>query len=170
MVPMDRGRQDWMMSTQRREGRVTLAMKIRRMVVRLSLRLLDFGKRVSTGEGSSSLLQARAPAQDAERRTAPPESPVCAATSSLQTDLSARRAGWHDAGWLDQVHIPLGSPPLKRTTLGMLPLWGSPGSVAIHFPAVNSRLHRALPLAPAAECCRTERYDGKRDLHFQHAA
>jgi hypothetical protein len=38
------------------------------------------------------------------------------------------------------------------------------------LPAAASRLHPALPHVPAALSCRTERYDGKGNLHLQHAA
>jgi hypothetical protein len=37
-------------------------------------------------------------------------------------------------------------------------------------PPVLEHLHPALPQFPAAKGSRTERYDGKRDLHLQHAA
>jgi hypothetical protein len=40
----------------------------------------------------------------------------------------------------------------------------------ISHPPVLASLHPALPQFPAAKGSRTERYDGKRDLHLQHAA
>ena len=40
----------------------------------------------------------------------------------------------------------------------------------IPFPSGYSCLHLALPQAPAAYQRRAERYDGKRDLYFLHAA
>lgn len=46
----------------------------------------------------------------------------------------------------------------------------SVGYPPILTPAVFARLHRTLPLVPAAPGCRMERYDGKGNLHFKHAA
>jgi len=40
----------------------------------------------------------------------------------------------------------------------------------IPFPSGPACLHLTLPQAPAAYQRRAERYDGKRDLYFQHAA
>jgi len=40
----------------------------------------------------------------------------------------------------------------------------------IPFPSGTTRLHLTLPQAPAAYQRRAERYDGKRDLYFLHAA
>ena len=40
----------------------------------------------------------------------------------------------------------------------------------IPFPTGTTRLHLTLPQAPAAYQRRAERYDGKRDLYFLHAA
>jgi hypothetical protein len=47
----------------------------------------------------------------------------------------------------------------RRSSLPLIPL-----------PSVLVSLHPALPQFPAAKGSRTERYDGKRDLHLQHAA
>jgi len=47
---------------------------------------------------------------------------------------------------------------------------GAPSHPAYPIPAGLSRIHSALPQFPARRVCRTERYDGKRDLYFQHAA
>jgi len=47
---------------------------------------------------------------------------------------------------------------------------GAPSHPAYPIPAGLSRIHSALPQFPARRACRTERYDGKRDLYFQHAA
>jgi len=51
---------------------------------------------------------------------------------------------------------------LTATSRSFLPL--------IPRPPVLASLHPALPQFPAAKRSRTERYDGKRDLHLQHAA
>ena len=41
-----------------------------------------------------------------------------------------------------------------------------------HRPSLSclARLHPSLPRVPTALGCRTERYDGKRDMYLQHAA
>jgi hypothetical protein len=155
-----------MMSTQRRETRVTLAMKIRHMVARLGSIVLGSQNRWNklNADSSSSLPARRFAQNDVERQTAPPEIPDCAATNSLQRDDNNQQAGG-----LVVACLRLGSPPEWCEPFGPQ-FRSSPDFFAIHFPAMNSRIHRALLWAPAAERCRTERYDGKRDLYFQHAA
>jgi hypothetical protein len=85
------------------------------------------------------------------------------------------------AGWPQLFAI--GSPPQARSdsTSGTLP-WVYPpqGSrrisvIGSSYPPIFSpsgltRLHLTLPQVPAAKNCRTERYDGKGNLHLQHAA
>src|SRR5580658_2044922 len=162
---MDRARQDWMMSTQRRNGRATLAMKIRRMVAWLGSRPFRVGIRASKLEVKFPCLPAQSLTRNAERRKAPPERPVNAATNSLQTDLSSLHALKHVG-----VSLRLGSPPSEWCAECTSLCRSSLDLSAILFPAVISRFHRAIPWAPAAKRRRTERYDGKRDLYFQHAA
>jgi hypothetical protein len=48
--------------------------------------------------------------------------------------------------------------------------WASPGLSVYPFLRRSSAPHPTLPRVPTAISCRTERYDGKRNLHFQHAA
>ena len=162
---MDRDRQDWNMSTQRREVRSSLAMKIGRIAARFGLRLFRGKGRANGLEASFCCLPAQSLASDIASRTAPPDGPECAATSPLQmdhTDQQPVRLVLQD--------IRRGSPSLAQA-VARIPLGHrSPGSPPIHFPVESSRFHRALPCAPSAECSRTERYDGKRDLYFQHAA
>jgi hypothetical protein len=165
MVPMDRARQDWMMSTQRCEKRATLAMKIRRMVAWLGSRLSRNGIRASKLEVKFPSLPAQSPTRKAERRKAPLERPVSAATNSLQTDSSSRHAAKRVG-----VSPRLGSPPSEWCAEFASPRRSSLDLSTILFPAVNSRIDRTIPWAPAAKRRRTERYDGKRDLYFQHAA
>ena len=52
-----------------------------------------------------------------------------------------------------------GTPATRRSSLPLSPA-----------PSVLERLHPPLPHNPAGQCRWTERYDGKRDLHFQYAA
>ncbi len=68
-------------------------------------------------------------------------------------------------------------PAREETRRGLPPLWA--GSRTANFrslnpafpaPAVFLRLQLSAPLIPASLFCRAERYDGKRDLYFQHAA
>jgi hypothetical protein len=164
MVPMDRTRQDWMMSTQRREARMNLAMKICRMVVRLGSILLGSQHRVGKLNAGSPSLPARRFAQKVERRTVQPQLSLRVATNALYIKDNNQQAAR-----LDVVRLRLGSPPEWPNPFGPQ-FRSSPDFSAIHFPAMNAHIHRALPWAPAAKRRRTERYDGKRDLHFQHAA
>ena len=63
-----------------------------------------------------------------------------------------------------------GSPPLRQAAVRR-PLRQRPsGYPPIHSFAERARSHPTLPGVPAALSCRTERYDGKRNLHLQHAA
>jgi len=63
-----------------------------------------------------------------------------------------------------------GSPPLRQAA-ARRPFLKRPSGLSPNpLPAVLARLHPSVPRVPAAMRCRTERYDGKRDLHFQHAA
>jgi hypothetical protein len=52
-----------------------------------------------------------------------------------------------------------GTPATRRSSLPLTPA-----------PSVLESLHPSLPKNPAGKCRWTERYDGKRDLHFQYAA
>jgi hypothetical protein len=89
------------------------------------------------------------------------------ATNSLQLDSCTSR------------HVALVAPEIRR---GSLPIWELGRTIStpaasrrsslplIPHPPVLENLHPALPQFPAARGSRTERYDGKRDLHFEHAA
>ena len=66
--------------------------------------------------------------------------------------------------------IRFGSPPLRQAARRRPLLKRLSDDSSDPSPAVLARLHPSLPQAPAAMSCRTEGYDGKRDLHFQHAA
>jgi hypothetical protein len=60
------------------------------------------------------------------------------------------------------VHPRLGAHGVPISPRSFLP--------PIPFPSGLTRLHWTLPQAPAADQRRAERYDGKRDLYFLHAA
>jgi hypothetical protein len=65
-----------------------------------------------------------------------------------------------------------GSPPPRARSRAALGKQASPRSSLPHIPYPSGivRIHRILPHAPAGDHRRAERYDGKRDMHFQHAA
>jgi hypothetical protein len=71
-----------------------------------------------------------------------------------------------------------GSPPPRAGCRAALGKQASPRSSIprIPYPSGPSSIHPALPQgaiapqAPDGESRRAERYDGKRDMHFQHAA
>jgi hypothetical protein len=89
------------------------------------------------------------------------------ATNSLQSDSCI------------SMYVQVVAPEIRR---GSPPIWGAGRTVSnptasrrsslplVPLPPVLESLHPALPQFPAAKSSRTERYDGKRDLHFQHAA
>jgi hypothetical protein len=84
------------------------------------------------------------------------------ATNSLQSDhLFAQLAPFVEQG------IRRGSPPTGTATRSA----GSRSSLPLTpIPSVLASVHPSLLSHPAGKCRWTERYDGKRDLHFQHAA
>ena len=94
-----------------------------------------------------------------------PGGPVMLATNSLQTD--------HHIEQLVVQDVCCGSPPPGGA--GRLAATGTRaihGSSLSHNPLLSgfARLHPTLPQDPAGRSCWAERYDGKRDLHLQHAA
>lgn len=60
-----------------------------------------------------------------------------------------------------------GSPPLRAARPKASPRLSRPH---IPYPSGLVRLHPTLPQDPAGDHRRAERYDGKRDMYFQHAA
>jgi len=68
--------------------------------------------------------------------------------------------------------IRRGSPPIWEACHTVASLTASRRSSLplIPHPSALDSFHPALPQFPAANRSRTERYDGKRDLYFQHAA
>jgi hypothetical protein len=90
--------------------------------------------------------------------------------TSLQSDHSYLNIV--TAAWNSQQDVNRESPPpgsgfsaatgTLTTRRSSLPFIPSPSGFA--------DFHPALPLFPALNSCWTERYDGKRDLYFQHAA
>ena len=141
------------MSTQRREDH---------------LRLAHCKERV----GSSGDRFPGSPARNfpaiAAGRTAPPAIsilPALAATNSLPSDHRKQQPVR-----LVFFDVRMGSPPLGKASTLRPKLERPPGYPPIPFFADRARFYPTLPRVPAALSCRTERYDGKRNLHFQHAA
>jgi hypothetical protein len=101
--------------------------------------------------------------------TAPPVFPAWLATNSLQADYLASQLVRLVRQNTRQYSRSSPSPgTVSRLAAATALYWSS-------FPPISSssdrvRLHPSLPQVPAASGCRTERYDGKRDLYLQHAA
>jgi hypothetical protein len=152
------------MSTQRRENRSTPATRTIRKGKWSSRRRTSCAERtrVSGGNPAGSIVQfARA---DASVVTALPEIPDWMATNSLQTDQPIEQ--------LVGQGNRRGSPPPGRdvrAATGRSATLRSSHSLDL-IPSVFARLHPTLPQAPAAVSGWAERYDGKRDMHFKHAA
>jgi hypothetical protein len=142
------------MSTQRRQDH---------------LRLADCKDRaVRWGIGFLCLL-ARELFAIASGQTAPPEIqapefPVSTATNSLSSDDHNQQPVR-----LVFTNIRIGSPPSGRLSRLRPPRGHFAGYPPIHSSADRAS-HSTLPRVPAAIGCRTERYDGKGNLYFKHAA
>jgi hypothetical protein len=99
--------------------------------------------------------------------TAPPPKAAWLATNSLQLGHRTIKLVRQDLRRTPQSPPPTwaarnaktGTPATRRSSLPLTP-----------SPSVLERLHPSLPPNPAGKCRWTERYDGKRDLYFQHAA
>ena len=154
-------RQDWIMGTQKREVRSTLAMKIIRLGARFLAAPLTLALRAAGCRESrlrSQLVQPKNRAGGLGN-----ESPSFPAREATETLRSKKPNQQH-------VCVLLGSPPT-----GAVAVWGSLRQRSLGFPPIQtpaecSRFHPTLPWVPTGLRQRTERYDGKRDLYFQHAA
>ena len=152
------------MSTQRRENRSARTTRICRSGLRNRWQRTSCAERtrVSGGNPAGSVVQfARASANVA---TASPEYPDWMATNSLQMEKpieqlvgQGNRRGSPPPG--REVCAAAGPSATLRSSLFL-----------ILIPSVFARLHPTLPQAPAATGRWAERYDGKRDMHFKHAA
>jgi hypothetical protein len=65
-----------------------------------------------------------------------------------------------------------GAPPPRVRSRAAMGTQASPRSSLPHipYPSGSACLHPTLPHAPEGHRRRAERYDGKRDMYFQHAA
>jgi hypothetical protein len=167
------------MSTQRREGRSTLATLTCRRGPRNRCRRIVCTNRAGALEAIDSAPVTRhnraLAGEQAFRPIGPPRSlpsdenpsPRASATLakySLQKDHRIVRIVPQDFRRNDQALkvgscMRAGKPAAFRS---------SPSPISIL--SGSALLHSTLPKAPAGDCRRAERYDGKRDLHFQHAA
>jgi hypothetical protein len=155
------------MSTQRRENRLRTTSCM--------VRAESFGL-------SGPAFSAQFDHAHASGETAPPESPASSqpidndlslgvpywlATNSLQSDFRSTQTVR-----LVPMNIRLASPPFRATSRAEAVTLKSSGSSFPHIPSHTclARLHSSLPQMPAALSGRTERYDGKGNLHFKYAA
>jgi hypothetical protein len=114
--------------------------------------------------------------------TAPPQFSVRLATNSLQLDCRFLPFDWL-VQLFQAVQLVCPARPFRQDIrLGVSPLRAvrrtATGTLATHglslphipFPSGLARLPLTLPQIPTGRRRRAERYDGKRDLHLQHAA
>ena len=179
MVTKDRARQDWFMSTQRRDGCSDLLTGNGRRSTRRSSRVAFGDDRAHrTEQANADPPRWIFPAHAFNTMVCPALLPVITAPSTLPQD--------HRNKQYVRSFCP-SSPPLRQGAAHRPSFNCLIGYPLIFSPAVFARLHPTLPLVPAArpvssatktrrrgpECggrCRTERYDGKGNLHLQHAA
>jgi hypothetical protein len=153
------------MGTQRRNGRWAPTTEIGRRSLRHGSRLAHCKGHLESRANRLEQADAVPPRwnflADAAGRSLRPavHLPVIAARNTLQLDTRNQQP---------VRSFDLGSPPLGRAA-GLRPprLIGYPPSLS---PAVFARIHPTLPHVSAALGCRTERYDGKGNLYFKHAA
>jgi hypothetical protein len=164
MVPMDRrpGRIGFM-STQRRENRSVQATAICRVGFRCRWRTGSRHREGAVGRLSPAPVTRYGQAH-ANGLTAQPQASVVFATDSLHKDRHIVR--------LVRQDVCSGTKPLwkcRSTQAGPPAAHRYPRSL-LSLLSGNAPLHVTLPQAPAGRRRWAERYDGKRDLYFKHAA
>jgi hypothetical protein len=151
------------MSTQRRLGRLTLPIRIG---LRLGSWLAHCRDRVESWRSKFPVCSMRGFPAQTTGRTARREVLInypgldghrFSATGSVQT--TAHTAFSHRF-----------TPPFGRATLPIRLIVPPANTLLTPSPADLTRFHQTSPLEPAALSRRTERYDGKGNLHLQHAA
>ena len=150
------------MSTQRREGRWTPATGIGCQGLRHGSRIARCLDRAKDEGVEFPNPPARNLLANTAGRTAP-----------LESLMNGSQAGGHKISANESkppIGLRFGSPPVGRASSARgfaVP----PKSFIFHpSPAESVQFHPALPRVPALLSCRTERYDGKGNLHLQHAA
>ena len=147
------------MSTQRRDDRTTSATETSCWGFRSHSRHASCKDRVGSLAPRSRNLLAMAAG-----RTAPLVTPAMSATNSLPSD---------DRNQQPVRLLQRGSPPHRQAAAPGPPRLHRFGYPPIPSPALFAHIHPALPcvrLVRRGGRCRTERYDGKRNLYFQHTA
>ncbi len=150
MVPMDRARQDWVYEYAE-TGRP------------LAARLLqgtrgEFGGQIPLFAGARTLCKSRWSNGPAGRSG--PDGHKLSVIGLPQP--AARSACFHrHPHWFAALGKDLETEAISRA---------SPRLSVHPFLRRSCAPHPTLPRVPAAIGCRTERYDGKRNLYFQHAA
>ena len=168
-----RARQVGFMSKQKRENRTTPATKTCRRGLRYHLQHVSCTERAGARDDSSPAHIARFVCAVAGGGTAPLWSTFWSAIAWLATKFLQS----------DYLIRQLVRPVLKADRRGSPPPWvrlraalgkqASPRSSIPHipYPSGFARIHLPLPpQAPDGLRRRAERYDGKRDMYFQHAA
>lgn len=156
------------MSKQRRENRDTPATKTCREESRYRTQPLGCMERAQDFGETSPILIAQFGHACARGETAwPGVFPAMLATNSLQRDYRNT-----PLVRLVSVQMRLGWAPPGSGAEATAATLKSFGSSTSHIPSSSgpARLHRTLPRVPAAIGSRTERYDGKGNLYFEHAA
>jgi len=155
------------MSTQRRENGSAPATKTFRRGPRSRCRRRTCRERALTPGLAPAVFPVRRDLANAIAETATRRDERRLATDSLQSDRYTRqhvRLGFKQIG--------RGSPPdgddrgRKAATTAFFEVILSAHPLTFRL----ARFHQTLPQLPTALSCRRERHDGKRNLHFQHAA
>jgi hypothetical protein len=154
------------MSTQRRDGRWAPTTETGRRSMRHGsrhARCQDLQNRANrSGQANAALLKSDFPAYASGRVIClAAHLPTIAAPSTLQQDTRNQQP---------VRSLCPGLPPMRRAAALETFFDRLIGYPPIPSPAVFARVHPTLPHVPAAFGCRTERYDGKGNLYFKHAA
>jgi len=166
------------MSTQKRVNWDTPATKTRRREPRYRSQHKRCTDRAGAGCVPLPAHIARYVCAAAKGRTAPLMSIIWSALAWVATEFL------HSDHHTRQLVQPVpeadrrGSPPPRVRSRAAQGKQASPRSSIprIPYPSGFVSIHRTLPQgpqgpqAPDGDCRRAERYDGKRDMHFQHAA
>ena len=154
------------MSTQRRDIRSAPTTETGRLSTRHGSRLAlckNLANRANQLGQANAVLPSRVFPAFASGQTA--YLPAKATRSTLQQDTRSDTRNQQSVR-----SFGLASPPVWQAA-GLEAFCDRPiGYLPLPSPAFFARVHPTLPHVPAAFSCRTERYDGKGNLYFKHAA